>query len=64
VECPDVYDCVQEGDEMQIDLAAGRIRHGGTEHAFPQMPESVRQILEFGGLAAYLKTQLNNPGRR
>jgi 3-isopropylmalate/(R)-2-methylmalate dehydratase small subunit len=64
VECPDVYDCVQEGDEMQIDLAAGRIRHRGTEHAFPQMPESVRQILELGGLAAYLKTQLNNPGRR
>ena len=58
VECPGVYEAVQEGDDMRIDLAAGRILHGGEEYAFPQMPESVRQILELGGLAAYLKTQL------
>ena len=28
--------------------------------AFPQMPDSVRKILELGGLAAYLKTQLTS----
>ena len=63
VECPGVYDSVCEGDEMQIDLAAGRIQHNGIGYEFPQMPESVRQILELGGLAAYLKTQLNQAGR-
>jgi 3-isopropylmalate/(R)-2-methylmalate dehydratase small subunit len=63
VECPGVYDAVSEGDEIRIDLAAGRIHHGGREYGFPQMPESVRQILELGGLAAYLKTQLNQTGR-
>jgi 3-isopropylmalate/(R)-2-methylmalate dehydratase small subunit len=60
VECPGVYEAVQEGDEMRIDLAAGRIQHAGNEYAFPQMPESVRRILELGGLAAYLKAQLHS----
>ena len=63
VECPGVYDSVCEGDEMQIDLAEGRIQHNGKGYEFPQMPESVRRILELGGLAAYLKTQLNQAGR-
>jgi 3-isopropylmalate/(R)-2-methylmalate dehydratase small subunit len=58
VECPAVYEAVQEGDEMQIDLPAGKIRHAGKEYPFPLMPESVRRILELGGLAAYLKTQV------
>lgn len=58
VECPSLYEAVAEGDEIRIDLAAGRIAHGVTEHSFPQMPESVRRILELGGLAEYLKTQL------
>ncbi len=29
------------------------------EYGFPQLPDSVRKILELGGLAAYLKTQLS-----
>jgi 3-isopropylmalate/(R)-2-methylmalate dehydratase small subunit len=59
VECPALYDAVQEGDQMRIDLAAGKIEHGGKEYGFPQMPESVRKILELGGLAEYLKAQLH-----
>jgi 3-isopropylmalate/(R)-2-methylmalate dehydratase small subunit len=58
VECPALYTAVQEGDEIRIDLAAGKIHHAGQDYAFPQMPESVRKILELGGLAEYLKTQL------
>jgi len=58
VECPAIYDAVEEGDEIYIDLAAGAIRHWGAEYSFPKMPESVRKILELGGLAAYLKAQL------
>lgn len=63
VECPAVYEAVQEGDELRIDLAAGTIVHAGKEYPFPKMPESVRRILELGGLAAYLKTQLDVAGR-
>jgi 3-isopropylmalate/(R)-2-methylmalate dehydratase small subunit len=58
MECPAVYEAVKEGDEIEIDLEAGTIRLGATEYAFPKMPESVRKILELGGLAEYLKTQL------
>src|SRR5215472_6278884 len=59
VECPSLYAVVQEGDEIRIDLAAGKIGHAGKEYPFPIMPESVRRILELGGLAAYLKAQLS-----
>lgn len=65
IECPDLYPGVEEGDEIRIDLAASKIRHetkqGGKEYGFPQLPESVRKILELGGLAAYLKAQLSVP---
>lgn len=58
VECPALYPAVKEGDEIRIDLAAGSIHHADKEYLFPKMPESVRKILEVGGLAAYLKTTL------
>jgi 3-isopropylmalate dehydratase small subunit len=58
IECPDLYPAVEEGDEIKIDLASSKILHGDKEYGFPQLPESVRKILELGGLAAYLKSQL------
>jgi 3-isopropylmalate/(R)-2-methylmalate dehydratase small subunit len=58
MECPALYEAVQEGDEIRIDLEAGKIALSGKEFEFPKMPESVRKILELGGLAEYLKTQL------
>lgn len=62
VECPALYEAVAEGDEIRIDLAAGQISHAGKAYPFPKMPESVRQILELGGLAEYLKAQLAGQG--
>jgi 3-isopropylmalate/(R)-2-methylmalate dehydratase small subunit len=64
VECPALYQAAQDGDELSIDLAAGKIHHAGAEYAFPQIPESVRKILELGGLAAYLKSQMASSGKR
>jgi 3-isopropylmalate/(R)-2-methylmalate dehydratase small subunit len=58
IECPAIYAAVHEGDEISIDPATGVIRHAEAEYSFPKMPESVRKILELGGLAAYLKAQL------
>jgi 3-isopropylmalate/(R)-2-methylmalate dehydratase small subunit len=58
VECPELYAAVAEGDRIAIDLANARITHQGHEYAFPQMPDSVRKILELGGLANYLKANL------
>ena len=55
VESPELYAAVQEGEQISIDLAAGKIAHAGQEYSFPQIPPSVRKILELGGLANYLK---------
>ena len=57
IECPAIYAAVQQGDEISVNLAAGVVCHGGAEYSFPKMPESVRKILELGGLAAYLKAE-------
>ena len=64
VECPALYPVVAEGDAIQIDLEAGKIHHAGREHTFPKMPDSVRRILELGGLAEYLKAQLADEAHR
>lgn len=61
VECPELYPAVREGDEMRIDLSTGKIHHGAKDYPFPVMPDSVRRILELGGLAEYLKSQLSGP---
>ena len=57
IECPDLYDAVQEGDEIEIDIVAGVIRYRQAVYSFPQFPDSVRELLEVGGLAEYLKTR-------
>jgi len=58
VECPALYPVAQENDQLRIELAEGKLYHRDKEYSFPRMPESVRQILESGGLASYLKAQL------
>jgi 3-isopropylmalate/(R)-2-methylmalate dehydratase small subunit len=59
IECPDVYAAVAEGDDLRIDLAQSLIFHRDQHYSFPKLPDSVRGILEMGGLAEYLKTQVN-----
>jgi 3-isopropylmalate dehydratase small subunit len=57
IECPDLYVAVEEGDEIEIDIVAGTIRYRQGVCSFPQFPDSVRDLLEVGGLAEYLKTR-------
>ena len=56
IECPELYNRATEGDEIEIDLA-GTIHHHGSSIPFPTFPDSVRELLELGGLAEYLKAQ-------
>jgi 3-isopropylmalate dehydratase small subunit len=62
VESPEVYAAVNEGEEVSVDLAQGKISHAGREYSFPQIPSSVRKILELGGLANYLKLNASGGG--
>jgi len=59
IECPDLHTAVEEGDDLRIDLDQALIFHRDQHYSFPRLPDSVRGILEMGGLAAYLKTQLS-----
>jgi 3-isopropylmalate/(R)-2-methylmalate dehydratase small subunit len=64
VECPELVSAVEEGDEIRIDLEGGKIVHRDKEYVFPAMAESVRKILEVGGLAEYLRLQLQGSAGR
>jgi 3-isopropylmalate/(R)-2-methylmalate dehydratase small subunit len=64
IECPELYAAVEEGDDLRIDLAQSLIFHRDLQYFFPKLPDSVRGILEMGGLAAYLKTQLAAPPKQ
>ena len=55
IECPSLHEAVQENDQIEIDLASGTIQCGSQQHTFPKFPDSVRTLLELGGLAEYLK---------
>jgi 3-isopropylmalate/(R)-2-methylmalate dehydratase small subunit len=49
-------DQIDEGDELDIDLGAGKIydRTKGIELEFPPLPDIMQRILDEGGLATYI----------
>jgi 3-isopropylmalate/(R)-2-methylmalate dehydratase small subunit len=54
VECPDLADVVSDGDELALDLDRGIAEARGRTFRFASYPESLKQILDAGGLIAYL----------
>ncbi len=60
LECPEAAQAAQNGDRLAIDLEKGVIRNltrGGQYTAVP-FPESIRRIMEIGGLEEYVKHRL------
>jgi len=60
VVCPGVAAAFEDGDELELDLMASRVRnrtHGIDLHAVPYAPEMLR-IIEKGGLMNVLKERL------
>lgn len=60
VVCPEAVDAVQDGDEVEVDLAAGVVRNRtrGLEHPFDPLPGFLQDILDAGGLVAHLRRQV------
>ena len=50
----ELYDAVQDGDEMELDLQAGKIVANGKEFSCTKLPEKMQEILDQGGLIASL----------
>jgi len=56
VECPAAVAAARDGDDVRVDVAGGFVEVGGARHPFPPYPESLRRILEAGGLIPYLRS--------
>ncbi|MGQ9888718.1 MAG: LeuD/DmdB family oxidoreductase small subunit [Aggregatilineales bacterium] len=59
IACPALIAHVQTGDTLEIDTARSVIVCAAGEFSFPALPESVRGIVEAGGLIQYLKSSGN-----
>lgn len=59
IECPQLMD-IHEGDELSIDFQTGRIvnQTQASESQFRAFPDHVMNILDAGGLVAYLRKRL------
>lgn len=55
---PEAVDAIQNGETIEIDLAAGVIRCSAGAFTFPPLPEAVMEIFNAGGLIAYTRQKL------
>ena len=51
----DVYNIVQKGDIVEVDLDTGIVTAGGKEYTSTRLPSFLQDILNAGGLVAYRK---------
>jgi len=63
LECPSAADAIQTGDDVEIDLTAGRIRvkSGDSpvqEFHVPPFPPEMQELVAAGGLMAFVKQRL------
>jgi len=65
VTCPGICALAQRGDALEVDWAAGVVRHGPSGTALPIQPLSAaeRGTLEAGGLIPYLQRRLGTPAK-
>ena len=61
VACPDAAGDISDGDELDIDLAAGTLKNLTTGNAFtfPPFTKEIQAIIQAGGLMAFVKSQVN-----
>ncbi len=58
--CPEAYEAVEQGDQLEVDLEEGMLRNltKGVEMKFTPLPRFLLEILSSGGLIPYLKSKL------
>ena len=55
--CKELYDAVENGDDIELDLQAGTIQAGDKTFACTKLPEKMQEILNQGGLIASLNKE-------
>jgi len=60
LECPEAVEGIQEGDEVEVEPAAGVVRNltRGTAFQAVPYPEFLQRIIQLGGLLAYVEERL------
>lgn len=58
VECREAVDAYREGDEVKLDLMAGKVYIGKKEFTFPPLNEELLKIRDAGGLLNYARKKL------
>ena len=57
--CPEAVDAIENGETVEVDLAAGEIRCAAGTFTFPPLPEAVMEIFEAGGLIEHTRQKLS-----
>ena len=55
--CKELYDAVENGDDIELDLLAGTIQAGDKTFTCTKLPEKMQEILNQGGLIASLNEE-------
>ena len=55
--CKELYDAVENGDDIELDLLSGTIQAGDKTFACTKLPEKMQEILNQGGLIASLNKE-------
>jgi len=57
LECAKAVEATNEGDELDMDIATGRVSHvpSGKTFSVPPFPRELREIIEAGGLMQFAK---------
>ncbi|MFZ4627859.1 MAG: 3-isopropylmalate dehydratase small subunit [Blastocatellia bacterium] len=57
IECPEALEVVATGDQVELDLTAGRLRNltSGREAAFVPLSDFARELIEDGGLLPHIQ---------
>jgi len=58
IECPEAVDVYTEGDNVEIDIDAGKIKVGEKTFLFPKLPKEIIAIRDSGGLLEYTRNKL------
>jgi 3-isopropylmalate/(R)-2-methylmalate dehydratase small subunit len=60
ITCPEAVDDITAGDDLEIDLAAGRLRNltTGSALSFPPFTKEIQAIISAGGLMPFVKSQV------
>lgn len=62
ITAPELTRLLEEGQEVEIDLQNSLLRTGEMSYPLPELPLFARQILEAGGIVAYVKAHGRFPG--